>query len=205
MTAASIRAGSLRSNARAVDTKRIRDRFDFIEIPPSQDGARAATTRRLRDQLAGVAGCPVDQDRSVQKARLLDRTGDDGRHRFVLSSQDPSSHPGTSLCRCRPIVHETCQEGRKRAAVFPLRVGHPAFGRPRPPEAALSSNGNLIATDSCLAGKSKLVGHGTGAVPQMLVFENFHNIVVKTDPGHLEFHRSLNFTPGSWRSLWRRL
>ena len=60
------------------ETEWIRDRFDFIEISPGQDGARASSYRRLRGQLAGVAGRPVDHDGSVQEARLFDKTGDGG-------------------------------------------------------------------------------------------------------------------------------
>jgi hypothetical protein len=40
------------------EIERIRDRFDFMEISPSHDGARAPNNCRLRDQLAGVAGRP---------------------------------------------------------------------------------------------------------------------------------------------------
>ena len=38
--------------------------FDLLETASGQDRARACTARRLGDQLAGVAGRPVDQDGS---------------------------------------------------------------------------------------------------------------------------------------------
>jgi hypothetical protein len=63
----SINAGGLAKIKRAGrETKGICDGFDFVEIPSCQDGACAPANRRLRDQLAGVAGRPVDQDGSAQ-------------------------------------------------------------------------------------------------------------------------------------------
>ena len=42
--------------------------LNFCQIAPRQNGACALIGRRFRDQLAGVTGRPVDQDRSIQVA-----------------------------------------------------------------------------------------------------------------------------------------
>ena len=49
------------------EPERLGHAFDLLEIASSQDRARACVARRLGDQLAGVAGRPVDQDGSVQR------------------------------------------------------------------------------------------------------------------------------------------
>jgi hypothetical protein len=54
-------------------TERLGDPFDFIKIASGQDWARSPVARRLCDESPGVAGCPIDQDRSVHEAHLDDR------------------------------------------------------------------------------------------------------------------------------------
>ena len=52
------------------EAERFSDCFDSIKIASRRDRARALVGCRHRDRVAGVAGCPTDQDRSVQDAHL---------------------------------------------------------------------------------------------------------------------------------------
>jgi hypothetical protein len=54
-------------------TERLGDPLDFIKIASGQDWARSPIARRLCDESPGLAGRSIDQDRSVQGARLDDR------------------------------------------------------------------------------------------------------------------------------------